>query len=122
MEAIALMGIDLGKRMYHVHAQDRRGHVVMRKAFNRSQLLNFLARVPGCRVVMEACAGAHWFTRKCWRALKTDRWSTFNARQQPRPLLPFSSMIKDVIIDEGGHKGRRGWSRRSSRKPGIRPR
>lgn len=64
MEAIALIGIDLGKRTYHVHAQDRRGHLVMRKAFNRSQLLNFLVRVPGCRVVMEACAGAHWFARK----------------------------------------------------------
>lgn len=64
MEAIALVGIDLGKRTYQVHAQDRRGHLVMRKAFTRSQLLNFLVRVPACRVVMEACAGAHWFARK----------------------------------------------------------
>ena len=38
MEAIALMGMDLGKRTYHVHAQDRRGHLVMRKVFNRDQL------------------------------------------------------------------------------------
>lgn len=62
--AIALIGIDLGKRTYHVHAQDRAGHVVLRRAFTRSQLLNFLVRTPACRVVMEACAGAHWFVRK----------------------------------------------------------
>ena len=64
MEAIALIGIDLGKRTYHVHAQDRQGRMVMRKAFTRSQLLTYLVRLPACRVVMEACAGAHWFARK----------------------------------------------------------
>lgn len=63
-QAIALIGIDLGKRTYHVHAQDRVGHAVLRRAFTRSQLLNFLVRTPACRVVMEACAGAHWFARK----------------------------------------------------------
>lgn len=59
MEAIALMEIGLSKRKYHVHAQDRVEHLMMLKTFNRSWLLNFPVRVPGCRVVIKACGGAH---------------------------------------------------------------
>jgi transposase len=64
MEAIAIVGIDLGKRTFHVHGQSRSGHPLLKKMFNRSQLVLFMARLPACRVVMEACAGAHWFARK----------------------------------------------------------
>ena len=30
MEVITLIGIDLGKRTYHLHAQDRGRHMVLR--------------------------------------------------------------------------------------------
>jgi transposase len=64
MEAISLIGIDLGKGTYHVHAQDHGGNMVLRKAFNQQKLLDFLAKLPPCRVVMEACGGSYWIARK----------------------------------------------------------
>lgn len=57
---ISLLGIDLGKRTFHVHGQDTAGHQVMRRQYHRAQLLQLLAQLPACTVAMEACAGAHW--------------------------------------------------------------
>ena len=56
MNAVTLIGIDLGKHSFHLHAQDRLGRMVFRKKLSRQQLLRTLANVPACRVVMEACA------------------------------------------------------------------
>lgn len=64
MNAIALIGIDLGKSNFHLHAQDSAGREVLHKKLSRSQLLTSLAHTPPCRVAMEACAGAHWLARR----------------------------------------------------------
>lgn len=64
MNDIALIGLDLGKHSFHIHAQDRHGHMVTRKKFNRTQLMRYLANVTVCKVVMESCAGAHWMARR----------------------------------------------------------
>ena len=64
MNAITLIGIDLGKHSFHLHAQDGLGRMVFRKKLSRAQLLRTLANVPACRVAMEACAGAHWLARQ----------------------------------------------------------
>lgn len=64
MNAITLIGIDLGKHSFHLHAQDGLGRMVFRKKLSRPQLLRTLANVPACRVAMEACAGAHWLARQ----------------------------------------------------------
>ncbi|HEY0844820.1 MAG TPA: IS110 family transposase [Noviherbaspirillum sp.] len=63
MEDVTLIGIDLGKHSFHLHGQDRRGQAVFRKKFSRKQLIQFLATVHPCTVVMEACAGAHHMAR-----------------------------------------------------------
>lgn len=63
MEDVTLIGIDLGKHSFHLHGQDRRGHAVFRKKFSRKQLIEFLATFHPCRIVMEACAGAHHMAR-----------------------------------------------------------
>ena len=60
MNEVTLIGIDLGKHSFHLHAQDAAGRMVFRKKLSRQQLLRTLAKVPSCRVVMEACAGSHW--------------------------------------------------------------
>lgn len=42
MESVTLIGIDLGKRNFHVHGQDRQGKALLRKKFSRKQLIEFL--------------------------------------------------------------------------------
>ncbi|WP_035060105.1 IS110 family transposase [Andreprevotia chitinilytica] len=64
MEPVALLGIDLGKHTFHVHAQSKAGHQLWRKKLNRAQLIQTVANTPICRVVMESCAGAHFLARK----------------------------------------------------------
>lgn len=66
---IKVVGIDLAKAHFQVHAADRRGAVVLRKAMTRRALLGFLTGLPaGTRIAMEACAGAHDLARRA-RAL-----------------------------------------------------
>ena len=64
MQDLTLIGIDLGKHSFHVHGQDRHGKALLRKKFNRKQLIEFLAKFHVCTVVMEACAGAHYMARQ----------------------------------------------------------
>jgi transposase len=64
MEDVTLIGIDLGKHSFHLHGQDRHGKAVFRKKFSRNQLIAFLATFHPCRIVMEACAGAHHMARR----------------------------------------------------------
>jgi transposase len=64
MNEVTLIGIDLGKHSFHLHAQDATGRMVFRKKLSRQQLLRTLANGPSCRVVMEACAGSQWLARQ----------------------------------------------------------
>lgn len=67
MNTVTLIGIDLGKHSFHLHGQDASGRMVFRKKLTRHQMLTTLANTPACRVVMEACAGAHWIARRLRR-------------------------------------------------------
>jgi transposase len=62
MEKATIIGIDLAKRVFQVHAA-KDGHPVLRKKVSRAQLLGFLARQPRAIVAMEACATAHEWGR-----------------------------------------------------------
>ncbi|WP_157638397.1 IS110 family transposase, partial [Burkholderia ubonensis] len=64
MDTVSLVGIDLGKHCFHLHAQDASGRMVFRKKLTRSQMFVLLGNFPSCTVVMEACAGAHWIARR----------------------------------------------------------
>ncbi|MBV6307402.1 IS110 family transposase [Candidimonas humi] len=64
MNTVTLIGIDLGKRSFHLHGQDAAGRMVFRKQCTRSQLFKLLGNTPCSTVVMEACAGAHWMARR----------------------------------------------------------
>jgi transposase len=65
MSNATLIGIDLGKHCFFLHAQDARGAQVWRKKMTRKQLYVCLASCPVAVIAMEACAGAHWLARKC---------------------------------------------------------
>ncbi|MDR8397931.1 IS110 family transposase [Paraburkholderia sp. USG1] len=64
MANATLVGIDLGKHCFFLHAQDAHGHEVWRKKATRTQLYTLMANCAACTVAMEACAGAHWLARK----------------------------------------------------------
>src|ERR1700726_4764845 len=60
---VATMGIDIGKNSFHVIGLDRRGAIVLRQKWSRSQVEARLANMPPCLVGMEACVGAHHLSR-----------------------------------------------------------
>ncbi|CDL82247.1 transposase [Xenorhabdus szentirmaii] len=64
MNNIALIGIDLGKHSFHLHCQDKSGKALLHKKLTRTTLMEFMAECASATVVMEACAGAHFMTRR----------------------------------------------------------
>src|SRR3990170_4978476 len=64
---ITTVGLDLAKRIFQVHAVDASGEVVVRKALRRSQVLPFFAKLPPCRVGIEACGTSHHWARELTR-------------------------------------------------------
>lgn len=61
---ITRVALDLAKNVIQVHAVDRTGRPVLRKAFRRSQILPFFRDLPPCEIGMEACASAHDWGRR----------------------------------------------------------
>jgi transposase len=59
MEKITTVGLDLAKSVFQIHAIAEDGRVVVRRAFRRSQLLEFFRNIEPCLVGIEACASAH---------------------------------------------------------------
>jgi transposase len=61
MKVSNIIGVDLAKNVFQLHGVDERGKTVMKKRLKRSEMAEFFAQQPSCRVVMEACGGAnHW--------------------------------------------------------------
>lgn len=70
-EKAHVVGIDLAKNVFQIHAVDSRGKVVLRRRVSRSQLIIMMQQMPKCLVGMEACGGAHNWGRK-FRAMGHD--------------------------------------------------
>ena len=58
-----VVGIDLGKTVFHLVGLSPRGEVVIRRKFSRGQLLRFTANLRVGLIGMEACGGAHFLGR-----------------------------------------------------------
>src|SRR5258708_1677619 len=90
---IAVVGIDIGKNTFHVIGLDRRGAVVLRQKWTRSQVAARFANMPSCLIGMEACVGAHHLSRQL-RALGHD------ARLMPAKYVrPYSKGQKNDFRD-----------------------
>jgi transposase len=61
---IAVIGIDIGKNVFHLIGVDSCGVIVLKRKLSRSQLESFLANLPPCLIGMEACVGAHHLSRR----------------------------------------------------------
>jgi transposase len=64
MNKISVIGLDLAKNVFQVHGTDFTGEVVVRKQLKRSQLRQFFAKLEPCLIGIEACGGAHYWSRE----------------------------------------------------------
>jgi transposase len=60
---LQVLGIDWGKRVFHLVVVDSTGRTAIRKRCSRSQLLAFTANLQAQLIGMEACGGAHFLGR-----------------------------------------------------------
>jgi transposase len=59
MSEVDIIGLDLAKRVFHLHGAMAGGSVAFRLKLPRSRVLDFLASQQRCVVAMEACTSAH---------------------------------------------------------------
>src|ERR1700745_157351 len=91
--AVAVVGIDIGKNSFHVVGLDSRGAIVLRQKWSRGQIEARLAYIAPCLIGMEACVGAHHLSRKL-KALGHD------ARLMPAKYVrPYSKGQKNDFRD-----------------------
>lgn len=64
MSEVSIIGLDIAKHVFQVHGTDASGRAVLRKKLSRSKVLPFFASQSRCRVVLEACGGAHHWARE----------------------------------------------------------
>ena len=62
--AIAIVGLDLAKHVFQVHAIDETGRAILRRQLRRASVEVFFKTLSPCVVGMEACASAHYWARR----------------------------------------------------------
>ena len=61
---IETLGVDIAKNVFQLHGVNCNGRVVLKRRVMRDQLLEVLAQIDRCTVVVEACTGAFYWARK----------------------------------------------------------
>lgn len=59
-----MIGVDLAKNVFQLHAASMAGHLKFRKKLTRAQFPKFMAEQLPSVVVMEACASASYWARE----------------------------------------------------------
>ena len=63
--SVPRVGVDLSKKVYHVHAVDRSGRKMLSKAMSPQAFYAWCVQLPsGCMVATEACGGVHHVARR----------------------------------------------------------
>lgn len=73
MNKISVVGLDLAKDVFQVHGVDADGEVLVCKSLKRVQVRQFFARLEPCLIGLEACGGAHYWSRELTRLGHTVR-------------------------------------------------
>ena len=60
---LSVIGIDIGKDVFHLVGFDADGEIVLRKKIRRLGLVPTFEKLPPCIVGMEACLSAHFVSR-----------------------------------------------------------
>lgn len=61
---ITRVGIDLAKNIFQVCAVNQHGKVVFNKTIKRANLLAFIANMPTCEIILEACASSNYWANQ----------------------------------------------------------
>jgi transposase len=61
---VTVVGLDLAKRVFQIHAIDAQGKVVVARSLRRADMLTFFQGLPSCLIGMEACASSHYWGRE----------------------------------------------------------
>ena len=61
---VAVLGIDLAKRVFQLHGVDAHGRAVVSKRVGRAKLAAAVVQLAPRLVAMEACCGAHYWGRR----------------------------------------------------------
>lgn len=102
---ITLVGVDLGKHVFHLCCQDGNGDAVMRKKVVRSQIFDFFGNLPPCTVAMEACPGSHFLSRQVARMGHAPRLiSPASCERLSRTVRTTSSMLRQSARRHPGHQ------------------
>lgn len=59
----AVIGVDIGKDVFHLVGFDRSGQRILRKKIKRLALQSTFEKLPRCVVGMEACMSAHFVSQ-----------------------------------------------------------
>jgi len=60
---IKIIGIDLAKSSFQIHAVAKSGLKITNKKMTRNKLKSYMINLPACLVAMEACGSAHYWAR-----------------------------------------------------------
>jgi transposase len=69
-----VLGIDLGKTVFHLVGLDATGRVVMRRKCSRRQLLSYTADLQVELIGMEFCSGSHFLGRALREQGHEESW------------------------------------------------
>ena len=61
--ALSVIGVDIGKDVFHIVGFDRAGKIGLRRKIKRSALVETFEALPRCVVGLEACLSAHFVSR-----------------------------------------------------------
>jgi transposase len=67
MNNITLVAIDVAKNVFQLHGTNSEGRCMLKKRVNRENLMNVIAHLPPCTIVMEACASTYHWARQFQR-------------------------------------------------------
>lgn len=96
MENITVVGIDLAKNIFQIHAVNGYGAVVIKRALKRVSVLKFFADLPPCLIGMEACASAHFWARELAKQGHTVKLMA------PQFVKPYVKSNKNDVNDAEG--------------------
>ena len=65
MEDISTVGMDIGKHLFQIHGENKKGQVVLKQKTSRSGMMEVFEKLPkGVLVGIESCSGAHFHARE----------------------------------------------------------
>jgi len=90
---INVLGIDIAKNTFQLHGVDGAGKAVLKKRLSRSKLTAYVANLPQCLILMEACGGANYWARVFQRSGHTVKLIS------PQFVTPFVKTNKNDAND-----------------------